>query len=114
MANFHHRAIKKFYLDGVIGDESDSFRLKIEYVRLIISKMRAEGYVPRLDINPDFTIDYNEKEQNFNFALSIYGVKVGKRDIEWILGIDEFKAVPILKNRLSEYLLGQELPLNQK
>ena len=114
MTTFHHKPIKRFHLNGVIGDEAHTARLKTEYIRMIVAQMRSEGFVPRLDLNPDFTIDYNETKETFEFTLSIYGINVGKKNIEWILGIDEFKAIPIQKNKLSEYLLGQESPLNQK
>jgi hypothetical protein len=55
--NYHHKPIKKFSLDGVIHDEASIGRLKIEYIRLVVSEMRLNGYVPRFDIDPDFTID---------------------------------------------------------
>ena len=57
MANYHHKTIKKFNLNGIIHDESALGRLKQEYIRLLESEMRLSGYVPRLDINPDFTVD---------------------------------------------------------
>ena len=114
MANYHHKAIKKFYLDGVIHDESAIGRLKIEYIRLLVSEMRINGYVPRFDIDPDFTIGYNESKEIFNFALSVHGIYVGKRNSEWISGIDGTKAIPTQKNKLKESSLDQELPSSQK
>lgn len=89
MDNLHHKTIKRFSLDGTIHDESAIWRLKNEYIRLITMEMRLTGYVPRLDMYPDFTIDYIEEKQHFIFKLSMYGVFVGKKKSEWILGIDE-------------------------
>jgi hypothetical protein len=100
MANFHHRTIKKFGLSGVINDESSSPRLKIEYVRLLVSEMRATGYVPRLDIEPDFTIDYNRIKNCFEFEVSVYGIYIGKRKSEWIVGVDGHKAISMEKSKL--------------
>jgi hypothetical protein len=114
MANYHHKPIKKFYLDGSIHDESAIGRLKNEYIRLLVTEMRLSGYVPRLDIEPDFTIDYNETKQTFNFALTVHGIHVGKRNSEWISGIDGTKAIYTQKNRSKESSRDQELPLNQK
>jgi hypothetical protein len=108
MANYHHKPIKKFFLDGIIHDESAIGRLKGESIRLVVSEMRLSGYVPRFDIDPDFTIDYNETKKNFYFALTIHGVYIGRKQSEWILGIDVTQPVPIQKNRLSESLQDQE------
>jgi hypothetical protein len=102
MANYHHKPIKKFYLDGLIHDEASIGRLKIEYIRLIVSEMRLNGYVPRFDIEPDFTIDYNEKKNSFYFALTVHGIYVGKRQSEWISGIDGTKAIYIQKSKSKE------------
>ena len=91
--NYHHRPIKRFSLDGVIYDELSLIRMKQEYINLITLSMRHEGYVPRFDIDPDFTIEYIEKSSTFNFVLSLYGVYVGKRKSEWIQGIDGHRPI---------------------
>ncbi len=103
MANYHHKPIKKFNLDGIIHDESAIYRLKNEYVRLLTTEMRLAGYVPRLDIDIDFTIDYNEIKQYFEFELSLYGIFTGRKQSEWIQGIDGTKAILIQKNKSNEY-----------
>jgi hypothetical protein len=104
MVNVHHKTLKRFGLDGTIYDDSAIWRLKIEYLRLIILQMRLSGYVPRIDIAPDFTIEYNDRTESFSFELSIYGIYVGKRKSEWIFGVDESKVIPIHQNKLEEYL----------
>ena len=103
MIRYHHKPIKKFGLDGVIHDESAIGRLKAEYIRLIVSEMRLSGYVPRFDIEPDFTIDYNEKKKYFEFELTIHGIYVGRKQIEWIVGIDGNKPIYTHKSRSNEY-----------
>jgi hypothetical protein len=65
--------------------------------------MRTKGYVPRFDIDPDFTVQYNEKKQIFEFELTVYGIYVGKRKSEWIAGIDEHRAISIQKSKSEEY-----------
>jgi hypothetical protein len=104
---YHHKAIKKFYLDGVIHDESAIGRLRGEYTRLLVSEMRLCGYVPRLDIDPDFTVDYNEKKNYFEFKISLHGVYAGKRKSEWIAGIDGTKPIYIQKSKSNESLREQ-------
>jgi hypothetical protein len=101
--NFHHKTIKRFNLTGVIKDESALGRLKQEYVRLLTSEMKLAGYVPRIDIDPDFTIDFNEEKQYFEFEISLHGVYAGKRNSEWILGIDVNKPIYIQKSKSKEF-----------
>ena len=101
---YHHKAIKKFYLDGVIHDEAAIGRLKLEYIRLLVSEMKLSGYVPRLDLDPDFTIRYNDIKNFFEFELSIQAVYAGKRKSEWIAGIDGTNPIFIPQNKSSESL----------
>src|SRR5512137_2691046 len=103
MASYHHKPIKRFSLDGVIHSDSLIGRLKDEYVRLLNSEMRIAGYVPRLDIDIDFTIQYNEKAETFNFELSVYGIYIGKKQAEWTTGIDGTTAIRIQQNKSKEF-----------
>jgi hypothetical protein len=103
MANYHHKPIKKFNLSGVIHDESTLGRLKQEYIRLLESEMRLSGYVPRLDIDPDFTLDYNHNKKYFEFELTVHGIYTGRKQSEWIAGIDGNKVVYTQKNRSKEF-----------
>lgn len=103
MASFHHKPIKRFSLDGVIHNDSLIGRLKDEYVRLLVSEMRLSGYVPRIDIDTDFTIRYNETAETFEFELSIYGIYTGKKQAECIQGIDGVTVIPIQQNRSKEF-----------
>ena len=101
MNNVHHKPIKKFSLDGNINDDSAFWRLKDQYILLLKTEMRLSGYVPRLDINPDFTLDYNEEKKYFEFKLSLYGIYLGKRQSEWIDGVDETKIIFTQKTKSS-------------
>jgi hypothetical protein len=102
--SYHHKPIKRFCLDGIIHDDSMIGRLKEEYIRLLISEMKLSGYVPRIDLDPDFTIRYNDIKNFFEFELSIHAVYAGKRKSEWIAGIDGTKPILILPSKLSESL----------
>ena len=101
---YHHKPIKNFGISGNIYDEAHMPRLKNEYIWLVLAQMRTKGFVPRLDINTDFTVQYNEKKQIFEFELTVYGIYVGKRKSEWIAGIDEHRAISIQKSKSEEYL----------
>ena len=113
MEKFHHRPIKKFNLNGVIHDDSAIGRLKGEYIRLLVSEMRLSGYVPKFEIDPDFTIDFNETKKYFEFEITLYGIYVGKRKSEWIAGIDGTNLVPIQPSKSKESLQDQAQQLNQ-
>ena len=113
MVNIHHKPIKHFFLDGQIHDDAAIGRLKTEYIRLVTAEMRLSGYAPRLDIDPDFTIEYNSTKENFTFQLSMYGTYVGRRKSEWITGIDGTVAYT-QQNKSKESLQGQESTSNQK
>jgi hypothetical protein len=110
MSSYHHRAVKRFHLDGIIHDDSALVRLREEYGRLIDTEMRMSGYVPRLDIPEDFTIEYNTTKQYFEFELSIYGIYVGKKKSQWIYGIDGTVVLHILQNKSNEYSQEQASP----
>lgn len=107
MLNYHHKPIKKFDLKGQISDEATIPRLKEEYIRLVVISMKNQGYVPRFDIEADFTVDYNEKKQYFEFELSIYGTYVGKKKSECIIGIDGSKVIYTPPSRSKELSTDQ-------
>ena len=102
MESLHHKPIKRFYLDGDIYDDATISRLKTEYIRILVMEMRLSGYVPRLDIDPDFTIEYNVRAEIFRFQLSLHGIYVGKKRSEWIQGIDGTSVICMDQSKLSE------------
>jgi hypothetical protein len=104
METLHHKPIKRFSLEGNILDEALTPRLKTEYIKLLLLEMRFSGYVPRIDIDPDFTIEYNNRIEIFTFKLSLHGVYVGKKKSEWIIGIDGTQVISIAQNKLSGFL----------
>ena len=107
MASFHHKKLKRFDLSGVIHDESATPRLKLEYIRLLVTEMRLTGYVPRIDIEPDFTVDYNLKKRCFEFELSVYGIYVGKRKSECIIAVDGHRAIYTPQSKSKEFSTEQ-------
>jgi hypothetical protein len=114
MDHSHHKSIKRFSLDGIIKDDISIGRLRQEYTRLLRSEMRLNGYAPRLDIDPDFTIYYNQDKDYYEFILSVYGTYIGRKQIEWIEGIDGTALVPTPKNKSNELSQDQESASNQK
>lgn len=100
--SYHHKRIKRFGLYGVIHDEAKIGRLKDQYIFMIVTSMKSQGYVPRFDIDPDFTVSYNGRA--FDFELSIYGVFVGRKKAECIEGLMAAKPIIITQqNKLEEF-----------
>lgn len=89
--SYSHRKITRFGLEGEIFDDSKIPTIKDQYINMICNGMRHKGYVPRYDIDPDFTISYNGK--TFEFKLSIYGVYVGKKRAKCVKGIDKNQVI---------------------
>lgn len=87
MTTSSHKSIKRFYLDGEIYDESMIPRMKQQYILMLETMMKVKGFLPRYDIDPDFTIVYNGK--TFEFKLSVYGVFVGRKKAQWFDGVDK-------------------------
>jgi hypothetical protein len=88
------RNIKSFLIAGVIKDDTVLAKSRENYERLLLQDMRAKGYVPVLDLEPQFSIKYNEAKDNYSFYLEMFGVYVGKRksqEIEGFSGQQFFK-----------------------
>lgn len=72
-----HDDIRKFDLEGELG-EPNVVTTRDRLVDFVEESMRDYGYVPALDIEPQFTLDYNMETESFNFKLTVYGIEVGK------------------------------------
>ena len=105
MNSFMHKSIKRFKLTGKISDDKYIPRIKEEYIKLICESMRYQGYVQRIDIDPDWSISYTGN--CYEFVLSVYGLYVGKRNALCIQGIDKNKPIFIPQNKLEASLQTQ-------
>lgn len=79
-----HDEIQRFNLNGKIAD-TEITQTRERLVDFVESMMRDQGYVPALDLEPQFTMDFDESTEEFKFALSVYGVKIDK-DKTWSVG----------------------------
>ena len=70
-----HKRIKEFHIDGMID------------------MMRSNGYVPHLDVDPAFSLEY--KGENYTFLLTIYGVYVGKAKAQCYLAVSGNNLIPM-------------------
>jgi hypothetical protein len=102
-----HKRLKRFELEGQILDDSCIPRLREEYIRLLSTQMRLSGYAPRIDIEPDLTIQYNSKKY-YEFKLSVYGSYIGKKNAECIEALDKNRPIYIPQNKSEELLKTRE------
>lgn len=110
--NFMHKRIKRFELSGQILDDIFIPRMKSEYIRLLSELMKESGYVVRLDIDPDWTIQYTGN--HYEFTLSVYGSYIGKRNAACIDGLDKNRPIYTLQNKSGESSTDLESTSNQK
>lgn len=79
-----HKNIRKFTIDGVLGQDSDIPRIRAQYESLLVHDLRNKGYVPVLDLDSQWATEYHVDTDTWGFALSVYGVYLGKRKAyEW-------------------------------
>ena len=93
--------IKSFLISGVIGDDAGIGKAREMYERILLQDMRSKGYVPVLDLEPQFSIKYNQAKNNYSFFLEMFGVYVGKRkalEIEGFSG-QQFYKKPLDKKK---------------
>lgn len=107
-----HKRIKRFELTGQISDDTFIPRMKDQYVKLLKDTMRESGYVIRLDIDPDWTIQYTGNY--YEFILSVYGSHIGKKNAACIDGLDKNRPIYTPQSKSGESSTDQESALNQK
>jgi hypothetical protein len=56
--------------------------------------MRSKGYVPVLDLDPQFSLKYNNDKDQYTFNLEMYGVFVGKKKSREIEGFSGQQFIP--------------------
>jgi hypothetical protein len=82
-----HKPIKKFSLDGIVGDDSAIPRLRNQFEQMLITDMRDSGYVPVLGLGPYWSTWYDAPRDRYEFVLTVYGVFLGKKEACKIEGI---------------------------
>ena len=89
-----NKKLKSFGMQGQIHDDSAIPRLRLQYERLIESDMREQGYVPILDLDIQFSLLYDEEQDQYEFDIVVYGVYVGKKKAHLYEGFSGQSLVP--------------------
>ena len=74
-----NKKLKSFGMQGQIHDDAAIPRLRKQYEHMIEENMREQGYVPILDLDIQFSLEYHEETDTYEFDIVVYGVFVGKR-----------------------------------
>lgn len=88
------RKIHNFTITGTIGDDSHFIKARENYERIIIQQMRDKGYVPVLDMAPQFNLRYVESKNHYGFVLTLFGIFVGKSKALKYEGFSDQKFIP--------------------
>jgi len=88
-----HKKIREFHIDGLIEDDSIIPKIRERYEKILIDIMRSKGYVPHLDIEPAFSLEY--KGEKYTFLLTIYGVFVGRSKAQCYLAVSANNLIPM-------------------
>lgn len=88
------RKIHNFTITGTIGDDAHFIRARENYERIMVQQMREKGYVPVLDMNPQFMVNYVEQKNQYGFMLTMFGVYVGKSKAQKYEGFSDQKFIP--------------------
>ena len=81
-----------FSIDGEFDDDSKLLATRERFEKYLVDMMRSRGYVPHLDIEPAFSLEY--KDNKYTFLLSIYGVFVGKVKAKCYLAVSGNNLIP--------------------
>jgi hypothetical protein len=88
-----HKRIKDFHIDGIIEDDADIPQIRERYESILVDMMRTQGYVPHLDVEPAFSLEY--EEDRYRFLLTIYGVFVGRKKAKCYLAVSANNLIPM-------------------
>lgn len=90
-----HDEIKRFGLTGEVA--SDRFvSARDVLIKEVEDSMRDDGFVPVLDLLPQFTRAYNAGTETFSFEVSVYGTYIGEEDSWQVSGT--MGGIPIKKS----------------
>ena len=87
-----HQEIVDFHLEGEVL-EQNLVKQKETLVRAVEDGMRESGHVPILDIEPQFSLEYQMGNVGkFKFHLTVYGVWVGEESWD-VAGVTNGKKI---------------------
>ena len=87
-----HQRIQRFQVRAQFNSDADIIRVRAQYESLLIQEMRDKGFVRVLDIDPTFSVSYDQEV--WSFILTMHSVHVGKKKAWQSEGITQGKSIP--------------------
>lgn len=98
----NNKRIKQFDIVGQLADDSFILGHREKMEKLIDMQMRDTGYVPHLDLDTQYFLSYNEDKDSYEFKIVSFGVYVGKKKSNQIVGISGTTYIYKQENMLLE------------
>ena len=98
-----HQRIQRFQVRAQFNSDADIIRVRAQYESLLIQEMRDKGFVRVLEIDPNFSVSYDQDV--WSFILTMHSVYVGKKKAWQSEGISQGKLIPrdIHRHTLSQF-----------
>jgi len=88
----NHKPIKRFQVKVEFLDDSDMVRVKHQYESMLTHQMRDKGYLRVLDIDTNFSVEFDGT--TWMFLMTLYGTYVGKKKAWQHEAITQGKLIP--------------------
>lgn len=88
-----HKKIVMFQIDGKIDSDANIPSIRSRFEHGLVSIMNSKGYVPHFDIEPAFSLEYDD-DGGYQFLLSMHGVFVGRAKAKCYHGVSLNKLIP--------------------
>ena len=93
-----HENIKRYTIEG---NTLDSMQNRDWLIKSLETQMRDEGYVPSIDLDPQYTLEFDGGLDWFGFKLSVYGVYIGEDESWNVSGVTSGKKI-MMPTRLTK------------
>ena len=88
----NHKPIKRFQVRVEFLDDSDMVRVKHQYESMLTHQMRDKGYLRVLDIDTNFSVEFDGT--TWMFLMTLYGTYVGKKKAWQHEAVTQGKLIP--------------------
>lgn len=85
-----HEDIKRFEYQGMTDNNAQT---REWFIHEAEKTLRDQGYVPSIDNEPQYTVEYVPETECFHFILSVFAVYVGEDSWE-VSGVTHGKLIP--------------------
>lgn len=88
------KKIHGWSVEGEFLDDSKMAEARKHYEQFMLADAREQGYVPVLDLDSNWSPEYDLKEDRWFFSLTMYFVYIGKQRAKIYEGLSNNCLVP--------------------